>query len=72
MAKTKEIENEKEIKRISLALFQIADMISKLEIPESEKKNIVKKIKEQDKKILKLHDVKFSEKDKQNLLEFLE
>lgn len=72
MAKTKEIENEKEIKRISLALFQIANMISKLEIPESEKKNIVKKIKEQDKKILKLHDVKFSEKDKQNLLEFLE
>ncbi len=46
MAKTKEIENEKEIKRISLALFQIADMISKLEIPESEKKNIVKKLKE--------------------------
>lgn len=72
MAKTKEIENEKEIKRISLALFQIANMISKLEIPESEKKNIAKKIKEQDKKILKLHDVKFSEKDKQNLLEFLE
>ena len=72
MAKTKEIENEKEIKRISLALFQIADMISKLEIPESEKKNIVKKLKEQDKKILKLHDVKFSDKDKQNLLEFLE
>lgn len=72
MAKTKEIENEKEIKRISLALFQITNMISKLEIPESEKKTIVKKIKEQDKKILKLHDVKFSEKDKQNLLEFLE
>ena len=72
MVKTKEIENEKEIKRISLALFQIANMISKLEIPESEKKNIAKKIKEQDKKILKLHDVKFSEKDKQNLLEFLE
>ena len=72
MVKTKEIENEKEIKRISLALFQIANMISKLEIPESEKKNIVKKLKEQDKKILKLHNVKFSDKDKQNLLEFLE
>ena len=72
MAKVIPNENEKEIKRISLALFQIADMISKLEIPESEKKNIVKKLKEQDKKILKLHDVKFSDKDKQNLLEFLE
>lgn len=72
MTKTIEIENQKEIKRISLALFQIVGMISKLEIPETEKKNIVKKLKDQDKKILKLHNIKFSEKDKENLLTFLE
>ena len=37
-----------------------------------EKKALIKKVKEQDKKILKIHNVKFSEKDKQNLLAFLE
>lgn len=72
MAKVIPNENEKEIKRISLALFQITDSISKLEINENEKKALIKKVKEQDKKILKIHNVKFSEKDKQNLLAFLE
>ncbi len=72
MAKVIPNENEKEIKRISLALFQITDSISKLEINETEKKALIKKVKEQDKKILKIHNVKFSEKDKQNLLAFLE
>lgn len=62
---------EKEIKRISLALYQITNKLSLLEISDKEKKDLIKSLKEQDKKILKLHNVKFSEKDKKNLSDFL-
>lgn len=62
---------EKEIKRISLALYQITNKLSLLEISDKEKKDLIKSLKEQDKKILKIHNVKFSEKDKKNLSDFL-
>lgn len=70
MVAPKEQNVEKDIKKISLALFQIAEEINILEIPEKKKKYLFKLIKEQDKKILKIHSIKFSEKDKKNLLDF--
>ena len=67
-------ENEKikETKKISLSLFQIQNEIEKSSIPDANKKSILKKIKDADKKILQMNNVKFSDSDKENVLQFLE